>query len=159
MTDSKDPQVTEDRLIGRECHNCGAAIEVASTGRRPRYCSPACRQRAWALRQAAEQLGAGNPRPTVVREVVARERVRTEWKTQLVEVPKPPQRAEDWVEHLRHLNHQIGTGLVFANPQSVGSPHQAVADELAKAVRQLARMHRGISWALLAPAAPRRPAR
>jgi hypothetical protein len=72
MTESGERQPgARERLVSRECAGCGTTITYAGVGRRPRYCSPACRQRSWALRTAEKRLGTpADPRPTVVREVV-----------------------------------------------------------------------------------------
>jgi hypothetical protein len=45
------------------CLACGGELRRAATGRRRRYCTPACRQRAWRLRDAARhQRAAGSRR-------------------------------------------------------------------------------------------------
>jgi len=48
------------RHAGPGCVVCGTPLRRAGTGRRRRYCTPACRQRAWRLRdEARHQRGAG----------------------------------------------------------------------------------------------------
>jgi hypothetical protein len=64
-------------LVSTEFAACGAVVHYAGTGRRPRYCSAGCRQHGWALRHAAAELGREDPRPSVNREVIAREHVAT----------------------------------------------------------------------------------
>ncbi len=93
-----------DRLIGRECASCGTWIAYRGRGRRPRYCRASCRQRAWSVRRAAEQLGTlDGAGPQVVTEV--RER--------LVERPKPvtvlrdPSNPREWVTVLDALAAQL----------------------------------------------------
>lgn len=62
-----------ERVVERSCAGCSRTVIYGGRGRRPRYCSAACRQRAWALRQAERALGtSADPRPAVVREVVER---------------------------------------------------------------------------------------
>ena len=83
-------RVARERLTRRECECCGVRFEVAALGRPPRYCSQACRQRAWELRRAGALLEAGgDPRPEVVREVV--------------EVPIAPSRPREWCALLERL--------------------------------------------------------
>lgn len=103
--DGAQQQIT-DRLIGRECESCGTWIAYRGRGRRPRYCRSACRQRAWSVRRAAEQLGTlDGAGPQVVTEV--RERV--------VERPKPvtvlrdPSTPREWVTVLDALAEQLRT--------------------------------------------------
>lgn len=96
---------TRERLISTQCRACGADIDYAGTGRRPFYCSAACRQRGWSLRQAGAQLDRGDPRPEVVREVV--ERTRDVERVVPIERPARPQLAVDWIPLLEQLDRQI----------------------------------------------------
>lgn len=122
-----------EHLISTQCRACGAPIFPAGTGRRPRYCSSACRQRAWALRQAAEQLDRPDPQPTVVREVVER----TVEVQRAAPAPPRPRTVEDWVPLLEQLEQQVRE-----NPRSlVRGPEDF--QNLAAAVRQL---HNAFSW-------------
>lgn len=112
-----------ETVIERECAGCGIRISYAGRGRRARYCSHACRQRAWALRTAERQLGTDtDPRPRVVREVVERERVVVRpgpVSGARLNVPAPspptpptppaPTRARDWAELLTALEEQLAT--------------------------------------------------
>lgn len=139
MTERGPDQSTEqvqERLISTQCHACGEQVTYAGTGRRPRYCSPACRQHGWALRHAAEQLERDDPRPAVVREVVASERVQT------VRVAgKAPRLPEQWANQLDTLTAQL------ADPEHpvTTTPwhHQRLAHALAQALVTLDRAHPG----------------
>lgn len=60
MTPTNDPHNTEHHehtppSIASACITCGAPIEYKGRGRRPHYCSSACRHTAWARRQAAAE--------------------------------------------------------------------------------------------------------
>lgn len=93
-----------DRLIGRECASCGAWIAYRGRGRRPRYCRAACRQRAWSVRRAAEQLGTlDGAGPQVVTEI--RERV-VERPTPVV-VLREASTSREWVDLLDVLAEQL----------------------------------------------------
>ncbi|MFD2471177.1 hypothetical protein [Amycolatopsis silviterrae] len=139
--------VSRERLLSAECRCCGAAVEVAGTGRRPRYCSAACRQKAWALRKAAEQLGQDPPGPAVVREVVARERTRT------VREVRAPRHVAEWIDHLHALHLQL---LAAEARGRTGEwvLHQDLAAMLSVTLAALGRMDRSIDWAQL-PVRPR----
>lgn len=122
-----------ERLISTQCRACGEPIAPAGTGRRPRYCSSACRQRAWALRQAAEQLDRPDPQPRVVREVVER----TIEVERAAPAPAGPRVVDDWVPLLEQLEQQVRE-----NPRSlVRGPDDF--QELALAVRAL---YNAFSW-------------
>lgn len=72
MIDKTTDEVRE-RVIARDCEQCGRRFEVSPLGRRPRYCGQTCRQRAWELRRARTDLQREEPaRPEVVREVIER---------------------------------------------------------------------------------------
>jgi len=104
-----------EQLVSRECEACGSVFLYARTGRRGRFCSAACRQRAWALRQAERTLGTtADTRPKVVREVVERVIEKP------IEKPAPPPRparpaeppgtpdgAREWIAHLSLLANQL----------------------------------------------------
>lgn len=58
-------------MVKQQCEQCGQWFEPTGLGRPPKYCTDACRQRAWALRTAARALQAEqDPRPKVVERVV-----------------------------------------------------------------------------------------
>lgn len=102
-------QVSE-RVIGRGCAGCPKSVTYSGRGRPPRYCSPACRQRAWALRQAEQALGTpADPRPAVVREVVERVVVR-EVEPRVAAAAAStgtPSRSRDWENALEVLAAQL----------------------------------------------------
>lgn len=105
-----------ERVVSRECAACGRSVVYAGRGRPGRYCSAACRQRAWALRHAQQQLATGaDPRPRVVREVVERTTERVVVRPAPVtsyavpgRAPTAPVRARDWVAVLGELERQLG---------------------------------------------------
>ena len=106
---SEPVRIVRERVRERDCEMCAQRFTVGAKGRIPSYCSPACRQRAWALRRAGETLGRGDPRPQVVREVVDRvEQVFTETPTEGFW----PSRARPWAEGLDQLAAQL------TNPRS-----------------------------------------
>jgi hypothetical protein len=108
--------VVDERVVVRECAGCGREFRPARRGRPARYCSAACRQRGWALRQAERALGTSTDRrPTVVREVV--ERVLQPERVAPVAGPaisddaasrSVPQCAREWVQLLEQLAVQLG---------------------------------------------------
>jgi hypothetical protein len=101
--DGAQERITE-RLIGRECSSCGAWIAYRGRGRRPRYCGASCRQRAWSVRRAAEQLGTlDGAGPQVVTEV--RERVVE--RPVSVPVLREPTTPREWVDLLQVLAEQL----------------------------------------------------
>lgn len=107
------------RAAASACGWCGGAIEIRTTGRIPKWCSPACRQRAWEQSRAA-----ASGRAAV--EVVER----------VVEVPverdRVPRRNE-WPALLRELVAQLDTGQIYARDLPGLS---AALDELLTAVRR-----------------------
>lgn len=136
-----------EHVVERECEACGTRFEPVGHGRPPKYCSDACRQRAWALRQAARKLGQGDPRPAVVREVVERETVvvrarpapvsRLSMAAMVVE----PTTGRHWVEMLEHLAEQLqDPGHVTAKNHW---DHPKLYDALVHAMAALGRAHPG----------------
>jgi hypothetical protein len=92
----------QDRLVSSECANCGRTVPYQGTGRRPKFCSDTCRKTTWALRENARRAGDTPPAPTVVREVIARETVRT------VRVAgRAPNDVLHWARHLETLTKQL----------------------------------------------------
>lgn len=94
------PAAVSRRDAARVCGWCGVAITVRATGRIPKWCSPACRQRAWEQSRAA-----ASGRSAV--EVVER----------VVEVPvarQPTPRREQWPVLLRELTTQLDDGRIYA---------------------------------------------
>src|SRR6478672_9283651 len=51
MITQRQPRRTPGQSVS--CAWCGTTIVIARTGRVPKWCSPACRQRAWVHRQSA----------------------------------------------------------------------------------------------------------
>ncbi|PZS16068.1 MAG: hypothetical protein DLM57_11270 [Pseudonocardiales bacterium] len=94
------PAATTRRSAASACGWCGGVIEVKATGRIPKWCSPACRQRAWEQSRAA---ASGRAAVEVVERVVAvpfaRERI--------------PLR-EEWPGLLRELAAQLEDGRIYA---------------------------------------------
>lgn len=94
------PAATTRRAAATTCGWCGGALEVKATGRIPKWCSAACRQRAWEQSRAA-----ASGRSAV--EVVER----------VVEVPVASERTprrEDWPALLRELTAQLDDGRIYA---------------------------------------------
>ena len=83
------------------CGWCGTEIIYAGRGRRPKWCSPACRHRAWEQRRAADS---GLAAVTVVDRVVEVERV--------VTTPRLP-RGKEWPGIIAQLAHEIDAGRVY----------------------------------------------
>ncbi len=141
-----DGYVTE-HLIARECAGCGQPVRYAGTGRRPRYCSPACRQRAWALRNAERTLSAdADPRPQLVRETVER-RVEPAARPATAPAPATPTSGREWEQLLHTLvdqladeghkthrehwhHHRLYNALVLA-VRNLGNAHPGGLDQLA----------------------------
>lgn len=99
-------RVTE-RLLSRDCEACGEPSTYAGRGRRPRFCSNACRQHAWALRAADARRAEGtDPRPAVVREVIERTTERPVTVLQRRE-PARPDSAREWADLLDTLTAQL----------------------------------------------------
>src|SRR5699024_596604 len=67
------------------CPRCGESVMWAGRGRRPRWCSTACRQRAKEARRVARD----NEQPILA-----------------VDAPARPRVAEEWVEYLSSMQHR-----------------------------------------------------
>src|SRR4051794_13948132 len=91
------------------CGWCGQSITLGATGRVPKWCSPACRQRAWVQRQAAGEDGAF---AKVVDHVVEVEVERRVPVVERVEVPVQPKGAE-WPAVLAQLVKQLESGRLY----------------------------------------------
>src|SRR4051794_1700354 len=93
-----------DRVVERECESCGDWFRYAGVGRPGRFCSSRCRQRAWALRRAAEQLGTlDGVGPQVVREIRERVIERARIVPGPPEPAPPPTAPRDWMKLLTLL--------------------------------------------------------
>jgi len=89
-----------ERVLQASCAWCGTAIEVKPRGRRPRFCSQACRQRDYELRTAAARYGAD----------VAAGRIHQEPAERVIErtvLAKHPTRPADWEAALAELAAQV----------------------------------------------------
>lgn len=91
------------------CGWCGCEFIPASRGRAPKWCSQACRQRAWEQRRAAD---AGLAAVEIVQQVVEVERHVDVRVVERVEVPVKPTR-RDWPDLLTMLSDQLDRGLVY----------------------------------------------
>ena len=103
MPFSRPTETNRRRLAASTCGWCGGPIEYKARGRIPKWCSAACRQRAWEqTRAAASGLSAI--------QVVERR----------VEVPAPPPAAVaahprhgEWVGLLNGLAEQLDNGALY----------------------------------------------
>jgi len=109
---SDDP--AHERLVSRTCEWCGEEIDYKGTGRRPKYCSKAHRNRAWEVRSAetrlGRELGAGRVRTGPVREIVSRP-PKQQPKPAGAAAVNAPTRIADWVKLLAALEEQLGAEL------------------------------------------------
>lgn len=100
-------RVPKDRGVVT-CGWCGASITVARVGRMPKWCSPACRHRAWEQRRAAESgLVAVElvDRPVeVIREVI---------RSETVPVVVSPSSARHWSDLLSTLAERLDQGRIY----------------------------------------------
>jgi hypothetical protein len=148
-----ETELARERVVSRECAGCGKPVVYAGRGRPGRYCSAACRQRAWALRTAAGQLASGaDPRPRVVREVVERTTERVVVRAapvttyavpaRVVAAPTAaPERARDWEAVLAELAGQLGDPAHPVAAQHWGHPRLYAA--LVRVVAALGQAHPG----------------
>lgn len=90
------------------CGWCGARITVARVGRMPKWCSPACRHRAWEQRRAAES-------GLVAVELVDRpvEVIREVTRTETVPVVVSPTSARHWSDLLSTLAARLDQGRIY----------------------------------------------
>src|SRR5687768_3045729 len=91
------------------CAWCGETITVRTTGRLPKWCSQACRQRAWVQRKAAES----DRRPVEVFERLVEIEVEREVRVvERIEVQVMPKGAA-WASVLAELVRQLDAGRVY----------------------------------------------
>src|SRR6476646_5124043 len=90
----REPAATSRREAARTCGWCGAPLEVTPVGRIPKWCSAACRQRAWEQSRAA---ASGRSAVTVVERVIA----------------PPPPRSKDWPERLHQLADHLDRRRIY----------------------------------------------
>lgn len=100
------PRRTGQTLV---CGWCSRDFTSAPGGRLPKWCSQACRQRAWEQRRAAKS---GLVAVDVVQQVVGAEKVVKKEVVKLVEVPLRPSR-RDWPALLAELTTQLDRGLIY----------------------------------------------
>jgi hypothetical protein len=91
------------------CGWCRQEFTPASRGRTPKWCSQACRQRAWEQRRAAD---VGLAAVQVVQQVVEVEKPVEVKVVERVAVPLRPTR-HDWPDLLSTLTDQLNRGLVY----------------------------------------------
>lgn len=100
-------RVPKDRGVV-PCGWCGTTITVARVGRMPKWCSPACRHRAWEQRRAAHSgLSAVEvvDRPIeVIREIT---------KVETVPVVVSPTTAQHWSDLLTTLAKRLNQGRIY----------------------------------------------
>jgi hypothetical protein len=134
-------RVTE-RLAWRDCEACGQHIEYCGRGRRPRFCSDACRQYAWALRAAEAKLGTTkDTRPGVVREVVERVTERPVTVPPPPREPVQPETSRDWCTQLDQLATQLTDESHRMHREHWH--HKRLYDALSRVVTALDRTHPG----------------
>ena len=110
----REPHTTDAerrRLAATACAWCHGPIEVKARGRLPKWCSAACRQRAWEQARAT----------TSGREAVEVVERRIE-----VPVPETP-RQEQWVATLGQLTAQLNYGGVYERHLDAIAPALAAA--------------------------------
>ena len=116
LNDPSTPEVVRRRLAATTCGWCGGAIEPKARGRIPKWCSAACRQRAWEQNRAAES---GRSAVQVVERIV--------------EIPGRDPRHLEWVPLLDELAKQLRDGTVYDRDlQAIGKASVAVDNALAQ---------------------------
>lgn len=100
-------RVPKDRGVVT-CGWCGTNITVARVGRMPKWCSAACRHRAWEQRRAAES-------GLVAVEVVDRpvEVMREVIRTETVPVVVSPTSVQHWSDLLTTLAERLDQGRIY----------------------------------------------
>ena len=91
------------------CGWCGEPITLAHTGRVPKWCSQACRQRAWVHRQAAAETHAVVEVVDHVVEVEVQRRVPVVERVEVVLQPK----GAEWPAALGQLVKQLESGRLY----------------------------------------------
>lgn len=116
LSDPSTPEVVRRRLAATTCGWCGGPIEPKSRGRIPKWCSAACRQRAWEQSRAAT-----SGRAAV--EVVER----------IVEIPGRHPRHGEWASLLNELATQLREGVIYDRDlHAIGEASVAVNNALAQ---------------------------
>lgn len=105
--------MASEQCVG-ECPRCGDPVLWSGRGRRPRWCSTTCRQRAKEARRVARD----NEQPILA-----------------VDAPARPRMADEWAEHLSSMQHrQLLLRVLDAVVQRWGE--QVVVSEEADAVME-----------------------
>jgi len=121
--------VVRERVVRRECRRCGKkGFAQRTKGRPAMYCTPACKQQAWALRHPRADQDPAVPAPAVVRDVVER-------------AVSPRAAAPDWIALLGLLAEHLGdesTELVREHWH-----HRRLQAALLRAGEQLSAAHPG----------------
>ena len=121
------------------CGWCGQDVPVPARGRVPKWCSPACRHRAWEQRRAAASgLAAVEVKDRVVETV----KTVTVVQHHTTEVPVPvlPGSVDEFVETLADLTRRLDTGRIYDRDLCALTP--AVAELVAALDRRTARQWR-----------------
>ena len=108
------------RLAATTCGWCDGPIELKARGRIPKWCSAACRQRAWEQSRAAE-----SGRSAI--QIVER-RVEIPAKEPAHSTAKPRPRHQQWVEVLDELAAQLDSGAIYDRdlPELTGALNRAL---------------------------------
>jgi hypothetical protein len=124
----RDPHTTDAerrRLVATACAWCKGPIEVKARGRLPKWCSAACRQRAW---EQARATTSGRKAVEIVERRIE------------VPVPETPQQTQ-WVPMLSQLAAQLTYGGVYErNLDAIAPALEEAIDALRR--RQAARAAR-----------------
>src|SRR3954447_15822853 len=116
LSDPSTPEVVRRRLAATTCGWCGGAIAPKARGRIPKWCSAACRQRAWEQSRAP-----ASGRPSV--EVVER----------IVEIPGRHPHHGEWTPLLNELAKQLREGAMYDRDlHAIGEASVAVNNALAQ---------------------------
>jgi hypothetical protein len=116
LDDQSTPEVVRRRLAATTCGWCGGTIEPKARGRIPKWCSAACRQRAWEQSRAA-----ASGRAAV--EVVER----------IVEIPGRHPRHGEWTTLLNDLAKQLREDAIYDRDlQAIGEASLGVNNALAQ---------------------------
>lgn len=121
------------------CGWCGQDVAVPARGRVPKWCSPACRHRAWEQRRAAASgLAAVEVKDRVIETV----KTVTVVQHHTTEVPVPvlPGSVGEFVEVLADLTRRVDTGRIYDRDLPALTP--AVAELVAALDRRTARQWR-----------------
>lgn len=130
------------RVVGQTvtCGWCGKCFELAATGRIPKWCSQACRQRACEQRRAARSGLAAVDVVTQTIEVEKRVEVHV---VERVEVPINP-KGPDWPRVLAELVDQLDRGRVY--DRDLAELEASLNDVLAALQRRPALRRRQPPW-------------